>query len=401
VRGAFEKLNGMLSIVSFILVPIFLIMCGSNSDVEQLNAEPDSSIFIPLVDTGLTFSTSYFEIQKRPGNHNYQLLNSTISGDSTILNFYNKEENCIDSYNLRSGNYVSRMQGIIPKEEFQTVKTTFPNEDTCYFVEESSWFIRLHRGGLDTIDYLNKKIRDQKLAVEQFRMGSSFELISDSLFFFPLHVDPYSKGLVRMYNYPMTAMYNINSGELKTLGLKYPELYDKCNYGLLRPITQVYPPEKIVYNPNARGEIWEYNLTSGSIQIHDLRSRYQLKEIEPLTFKSTPRTKDMLMKHADLSGEYTHLVWDPYRNVYYRFFKHFRPEKKENGFYTTYMDDVISVIVASENFEIIGEFMLPEPCSFIYFAYPTPDGLIINNGSLFGEENNQINVRKINFDYID
>lgn len=347
----------------------------------------------------IDFHSNETALLKKSGNHNYQFLNCSSFGNDTYLYFYSREENTIDLYHVEKGLDTSIFLGNIGFTT-EKLKATFTTKTSGYLLSKDNILYSLNGAIVDSIDNLNVVLNQDKYAVENGRLGFNFRIVSDSLLYLPVHIDPYSKGPVRMFDYPMTAIYNLNTGIIRTTGIRYPKHYHKNDYGLLRPITQFYHASSIIYNPNAQDEIWTYNLKNDSIQKHVARSIYQTREIQPLSFKSTPKTKDLLMRHSDLSGEYSHFVHDPYRRVYYRFFKHFREEKREDGFFTTYQDDVYSLMVLDEDFVLLGEYELPDPCFFIYFAYATPKGLIINNGSLFGEQNNKINVRTITFDML-
>jgi hypothetical protein len=381
-----------MTVFTFISI---LIGCTNNNSISS-DLKADSYLKAP---DQIKFQTFETVLNKHVGNHTYQFLNCAIVRNETYLVFYDIENNEIVPYHLMKGQDSTLNYGALT-ESLSEAKVVFANDTSMYLLGSDLVLKKKTKSGLTTIQNLYHQLQKQKLSVEQSRLEFAFQVTSDSLLFLPLHVDPFSKGYVKMYDYPMTAVYNLNTGEIKTTGILYPKHYHENDYGLIRTINQIYPPNKIIYNPQAQDQVWEYDIRTDSITKHTFRSRFQEREILPLNFKSTPKTKDQLVKHRDLSGEYTHLVYDPYKKVYYRFFKHFRPEKGADGFYLTYLDDVYSLIVADENFNFLGEMVLPKPCFFIYFAYATPNGLIINNGSLFGERNNEINVRTITFDFL-
>lgn|GEM_PF-1692106 len=373
-----------------------LVACSNNNSISagsQIQSFANGS-------NQIKFQTFETVLNKEQGNDNYQLLNCAIIGNETYLIFNNQEKNQIVAYHLKNGLDSNLNFGMLDEASLEA-KVAF-NPDTSFYILGPDLILKENdQFGSKTILNIYNFLKVQKLSVEHPRLEFAFQVQSDSLLFFPLHIDPFSRGYVKMYDYPMTAVYNLRTGELKTTGIRYPKHYYENDYGLLRTITQIYSPNKIIYNPRAQDEVWEYNTLNDSIIKHVFRSRFQQKEIMPINFKSTPKTKDLLVKHRDLSGEYTHLVYDPYKKVYYRFFKHFRAEKDKDGLYSTNLDDIYSLIVADENFRFLGEFVLPDPCFFIYCAYATPNGLIINNGSLYGEHNNEINVRTITFDWLD
>lgn len=389
----FHQANLISMKYMFLSLFIYLIVsCSSSNSISA--TYPEDTMWRENV---IRIHTEAVQLDKVGGN--YTFLNSSIDAHTPYLHFYNQEHNRIDSYDLTHGVHKNNYH-LPDSHTIKTSKFAYINDSTFFSIDTDNILYRYEKTGVKRIADLKPVLAQQKLAIQTPRLEFTFQVVSDSLLYFPLHINPYSRGWVRPYDYPMTAVYNLNTDKIITTGIHYPKHYHKHDYGLIRDINQLYLKDKIIYNPQAQDEVWEYNCVTDSIYKHAFRSRYQEKEIQPLWFKSTPKTKDLLMKHSDLSACYSHLVYDPYKKVYYRFFKHARPEKGTDGFYTTYKEDLYSVIIADEDFTILGEEILPPQNFFIYFAYATPQGLIINNGSLFGEENKNINVLTITFDML-
>ncbi len=189
-------------------------------------------------------------------------------------------------------------------------------------------------------------------------------------------------------SYPMTGSLDLNTRDIDFIGVKFPKLYQDNYYGLLSDIQQVYTDEYIFYNPIILPEIWRYNRLSEVVDIIPFQSQYQTFPVPSISSEDLEQSdsKTILMKHQKQNGKYPSFVYNKYTNHYYRFYVHPMPEKNEEGYFNTYKDAKVSVIILDENLEVIEEKMLPEACFFIYLTVPTKDGLIINRGSLFEEE---------------
>ncbi|MBK9592345.1 MAG: DUF4221 family protein [Crocinitomicaceae bacterium] len=367
---------------------IFSISCDQFQ--QPVGSFSNDNDLIPKV----SFSSVEIALEKTDSKH--ELLNFSQSESNILIHLYNYDNGKIDSYALENSklikdNYPLLNPEIVSKSRFAL------NESSIYRLDEEGVFWIHNEDSIIKLFDFRSALRKEKLSIDFSRIETGLTVFGDSVLFVPLHLDPESKGWVKPYGYPMTAKLNFKSSSLKLVGMLYPKHYHENDYGLIRNIDQVYSNEIIIYNPHAKDEVWVYDNVTDSIKKHPFRSKYQTTEILPLSFKSTPATKDLLWEHGDLSGEYLNLLYDPINKVYWRFFKHFRNKKRDDGFFTTYKEDVISVILADADFNILGEHILPKQCYFIYFAYLTRNGVIINNGSLYGEENDKLNLLRLNF----
>lgn len=83
---------------------------------------------------------------------------------------------------------------------------------------------------------------------------------------------------------------------------------------------------------------------------------------------------------------YGPLLYDPYKNLYYRMFRFGIHHKNEDGTLNSSRDAQKSIIVTDANFNVLKEIVLPKEY-FIYDSYVTPQGLMIKRENKNDKEN--------------
>lgn len=213
--------------------------------------------------------------------------------------------------------------------------------------------------------------------------SNEFKFTRDSTILFPLDINPdfsHKKFSKYDYGYPITGMYDLKTKKIDYEGITWPEFLFKNNFGILTEIEQTYTAENIFYSFVPVPEIWRYNRKRKTVDRFLVKSSFDTIATPTLTFKRTPKTKDLVFRHFKTSPHYKRLIYDPTRHLFYRFYALPVPEKAPDGLYTTYKDRRYSVMVLNEDFDLLAEAILPDECFFIYFAVLAKDGLYINYG---------------------
>lgn len=228
--------------------------------------------------------------------------------------------------------------------------------------------------------------------------SNNIDFLNDSTLMIPLDVNPdlkhreFSK---YNYGYPITGIYNLNTKKITYDGLTYPKFLFDNNFGILTKIEQYCFKGDILYSFVPIPEIWKYNRNKKTVDRFLVKSMYDTIATPALTFKRTPKTKDLLFQHFKISPFYSHLIYNPSCRVFYRFYALPLPEKAADGLYTTYKDRRYTVMVLDEEFNLLAETFLPEDCFFIYFAVPANDGLYINYGPFIDTKQHGIKTLRI------
>src|SRR5690606_20996052 len=139
-------------------------------------------------------------------------------------------------------------------------------------------------------------------------------------------------------------------------------------------------------------EIRRFHFRTNSSEILVCKSLFDTVQTSPIPLRST---RDEKWNHLKLSGYYGRLLYNPWKKCYYRFYFHPIPEKLPNGDFSAILDRRISLLILSDNFQLIGERLLPESCYFIFFASSLPNGLVIHEGPITGLAENGLNILEI------
>ena len=81
-------------------------------------------------------------------------------------------------------------------------------------------------------------------------------------------------------------------------------------------------------------------------------------------------------------GHYFHVMYDKYRDVYYRFVEHPCELAQNEGYMDSPKSREFSVIIFDKNFRIIGETKFPGNKYFIRMSFVGRDGLYISENNL-------------------
>lgn len=322
-----------------------------------------------------------------------------IHNDTTFLVAESCTDNKLYVYNL--GNFSN---AILDDDRLRCGRShniCFLSTKTFWRLEENGNLTEYNNGNYTNYDNLTSNHQLKNLGLWQGALldySNEITFFNDSTIMFPLDVNPdYNNKAFSRHNfgYPITGLYNINTKKVSYEGITYPKLLFDKNYGLFTKIEQYCLGENILYAFVPLPEIWRYNQNKKTIERFIVKSEYDTAPTPALNFKRTPKTKDLVFQHFKTSPHYRRLVYDPYRNLFYRFYALSLPEKNEDGLYTTYQDRKYSVMILDKDFNVLAERILPEACFFLYFAVPTKDGLYINYGPFNNTNKDGIKILKI------
>lgn len=171
--------------------------------------------------------------------------------------------------------------------------------------------------------------------------------------------------------------FNENKLNYEFLPVSYPKDYLKGYFGYY------FMPRRVVdnkgnhiysYSVSPTMQIW--NSKSQEVSSATAKSYYQKDEIAFLDPTVKYSTKE-LMKYTVETGTYTSLLFDPYRNIYYRFF---RPAIAEGIDCNdcTYQDKPLSILILDENLAIIDELYIGTTIYEEQTAFVGEEGLYLS-----------------------
>lgn len=180
--------------------------------------------------------------------------------------------------------------------------------------------------------------------------------------FYPINETPLSVAIDTITNavLEMPLTYNVlDDDELSAKDLRFSRIYDGKQF-----VYSFYVDEDIVVAPVDHIEL----------KTIKAKSRFVSSVVEvQKNGEQGPRSNLEVARYGDV-------VYDPYREVYYRFVYHYSElDTKKNWFGSAvYGRKKFSVIILNENFEVIGETLFPESIYNSYVFFVHKDGLYIS-----------------------
>lgn len=296
--------------------------------------------------------------------------------DTLFFSFANEYDNSVVIYDYFSGDFITKIK--FEKEGPNGVG----NFTSYYYHSIDSIFIYHQMYG--KISILNNFAIKHKEFNFNVRSLASSELDPPSLF--PVTRSPMRKVCNFMVytgvqasqdkkkQRPTTALYDLNTNEIKFAN-NLPELYGNYNWGNLFAYNcacTTFNNNTMVLSFGADHNILVYNIETDENSVFIAKTKH-FSKIRPFH----------LLDHMDRLAEdnhymnnlcYRNILYDEYRNLFYRFA--FLPYPKYNK-EERYLRRPFSVIILDSKFNVVGETLLPEFEYLISQTFVSPDGLHI------------------------
>ena len=187
---------------------------------------------------------------------------------------------------------------------------------------------------------------------------------------------------------PVSFTIDLDTKEVEHLPLEYPKLQTRINPAKIASVenkySRIFDGTQFVYSFSYEEDIYIASIDHKTITRKPIKSKYIDKMI-PVDDLGHVTFKD-LCDHA----EYGNLLYDPYRNVYYRitFPQTDVPNNLKDRDYMDLLDygkKSFSVIILDKDFHIIGETLFPDCTYNPKMAFVREDGLYISASHAFSE----------------
>lgn len=198
------------------------------------------------------------------------------------------------------------------------------------------------------------------------------------------------------YNTPLEAKFNLSDKTFTEFPIFFPKKYCTQYYGDLNYVSRVIVGDSHIYSFNCDDTIYSYNTVSNVLKKINCRSSFHKTDVMPLPnqYKDDVNRK---IEHILQSPYYLNLIYDKYRNCYYRFFLNKMNLKKQDGAYNNIADKEQVLMVLDRNFKIIKEMKLPRN-SLLSLSFVGKKGLYIRSSQRLVQK--QIDSLKANNKYL-
>lgn len=227
---------------------------------------------------------------------------------------------------------------------------------------------------------------------------NEFTIINDSILFIPIAPNfsevGYDLDAMNGKTYPVSAYLNIKTKAIEIDSFLFLQELIDHQYGMYANTNRFFKNlDTCIYYAGCLPYFYLY--TNDSTFTIQCKSKFQTDSIMPLMVNKNEDYDEKLMLHSQISGHYSHFIYNKHLDCYYRFFSLPLPEKNEMGYYNSFKDTRFSVMILNNKLKLIDEVLLPKEVCYISVAVPTKEGLITNRSRGIGNIDNGLEFYQI------
>jgi len=376
----------------FLLSSISIIGCKNDTTIES-NNQLDSYELVRetnrlelVIDSNTTTSNIYLQIFES-GQDLYLAWPNRFTNSVQIYNLKNREKTNEIFLKKEGPNAVPSLQGFLILDNDNVVTFSYRDNDV-YLVDGD--------GNIKNKNPLITKNDEERFpGFKYIFTGSPISLIQDSIILIsrmPL-INPKVNRISDDIK-PTLVSYNLLARESNILELKFPDIYKRS----------IHPPEFLYYYRciGKNGQIVISFPLSDELVVYESINNAQVASypaksaafpndaIPYLTSISSSNFETNRDKNLVEASVYSNILYDKYRNVYYRFAHIGLPYFDESaGKNNTYRDKATSIIVLDEKFRKVGETPIKAKSILESLPFVLPDGLYIAEVNSNNEDMNE------------
>ncbi|MCD9609499.1 DUF4221 family protein [Tenacibaculum maritimum] len=186
-----------------------------------------------------------------------------------------------------------------------------------------------------------------------------------------------------LYKSNVTSIYNLNGHFSEMSHSNYPKAYfDRCWSSLDTEVSNVLRKNTAIFSFPIEDTLYTHDLSGKKgVKKKIARSKYKKREIEPIPCDKLWEQRTYF-KHSYESFLYLDLVYDRFRDVYYRFCKHPKEDYSMKDKFNS-LNDTFSIMVLDSQLNVIYETEVlnikPKYINFDYFV--NKEGLWISTSN--------------------
>lgn len=234
----------------------------------------------------------------------------------------------------------------------------FHTPDSIFVLLNDKILIFNYKGEVKSIIELSDKLLQYPYVVGDLYKSYPSYIYKGNLHIFQLN--ELGPQRFKFFKYPLECKIDLKDVQLKSNNVYYSPLLKKKIYGLVRNAVKISHDTLGIITFYNDPSLYVYNYNTFNIDTINCKSKFQSFDIKPLK-KKFISDKEVQYKHYQYSPWYTTIYWDPYRELYYRFFLNGIEEKNQNGLYNTFSDRQLIMMIFDKDLsklheQIIGKF---------------------------------------------
>ena len=371
------------SILLFLLNVILLSACQSKeTKSNEINYDKTLSsykqIILPVDEKTDFLSKSIFQFEENGKEFLYFENSQNSTYDIVIFDLDNQKIEKRIPIHPEGPNGVPSLFGSKP----------YPDSNIILAFQHLAFRISLLNGKGEVLrNYqLNPKGRFVRVILSTFSYMPTFT--RDSVLYFAQRVRDQKRAVKDFTKIPLFASMDLNTGEIGWPSLYFPATFDG-------DYTDIKGDESFAHDYNEKDNrlvcsFMKYDsiMVTDDLQHvkwYNAKSKY-LKSMKPNVNNHTNDVNALIRN--DESPKYSHIMYDKYRDVYYRFAEMPCELAKDETPYDNQAPKAreFSVIILNDKFEIIGETKFPGSKYFYKMSFVGKDGLYISENNLANPE---------------
>lgn len=349
---------------------------SSNSSTLNCSLETSKTIEIPLTSKMMNF---YKICQyKKTGTDELYIGFNNTANQLEIIDLKQKKTKHIIPFEKNGPKGISRIKGLY-----------YQNQDSIFLVSTYKIVLTNIAGEIQQSYSINKstsKIQGIDFTTHfiapDWNKKISYNSKKNQLLL-PTKYIEYDQWSPEYYQQNLAGSLNLSTLNFEFFPIHYPKEYQENSYGMLNKPNLTILSNRIIYTFPISSQAYVYDIINKKTSTINIPTSLSKNIASP--YQSDLKDNNQsLMQHLKQNPDYKELVFNPYQNVYSRFFM--IPSELNPG----RSDLCLSII--NNNFEVLWEGKAPL-AHFHFGAVPTPDGLMTY---VAGEDENKSQYNYLN-----
>lgn len=359
-------MNKRLIILIIVLLIVFLASCNSSKEINNFFLY-EKNFYVDSLSSNESFYYSVNEID----NQEYLLR-------------INDEMNSIDFFSFKELKFTNRMMF-----DFDIMGYVFFS-DTSFLVKEfqTNEIVKTNNN-LEILKKYNfhNKINNDSIGYVSYSLAKFPLYFENNLLIFNITAKISPPGFFNSLN---VGTYNIATKEIN----KFAPFPDKIRLDTLNQWIDFEPSyclnddNQLVVGFGIVDELDIYDLSGKHLKSVIAKSKFVEKFI-PLD-KNAPRTRKTSMKYSITRNKYVSIIYDKYRNLYYRIVQLGQELENDDGTINDFGENPWSIIVMDEDFEVIDEIKMPRKIHNFNEIMVCREGLLVRKHRRDDDEPNTL-----------
>lgn len=286
-----------------------------------------------------------------------------------ILSIQNLKTNEMDS--------VIFPESILNSDSFGEINSYFVHSlDSIFFLQEYRVFLSDKNGQI----FFEKPINQQEEEEQVFyhNSASAYPIIyypesnTINLRRLNMKTNRFDKAY---FDLKPDAYFSMESDSTFIGEITFPSNFKKECWGDIHNYYKTTNNKLNVFSFEADENLYVEDLSTKRIRKIACKSRFQKNRILPFDPKDSEES-NMIFDYINVSQVYLKIMYDPFKNLYYRFFWKENKIKDDKGNYTVYVDKELVLMVLDEDFNILDELDLKNEYHW-FQSFVTSKGICI------------------------